>query len=657
VLSGGGARGLAHIGVLRALEEARLRPDVVVGTSMGAIVGSLYASGYSSADIERIVRGVDWAELLFRRTDAFAWRGNLTPRPLLQLGVGRAGLQLPTAPLDDAELNYLLSDLLLEGGTASGSFDRLPIPFRAVATDAATTSRVVLEHGPLARAVRASMCVPLLFAPVRDGRRLLVDGGLSDNLPVSVARDWGAERVIASDVAAELKGLDSAATAPAVALYMVRLFMQRQPGGTAGPGDLLVRLKLPGYSSVDYDATDSLVAIGYRSAAARVGAYADSAGLRRDSAAVAAPRPPLPPLSGRVEWTGLRSLGPEAASAALGRLPRGPLRPVDLRPSLARLYRASLFQSAWPSLEVRGDSTVLRLEVAEQMRRELSLAAAYGTDDGERVYAGTVLRAPLMPPIAIFELTGIYRRYGRALHVNLEPHALGRGGSGPFLRAGYREAESRLYSRRELAALPLTIRREGFLGTQLDLPARLVVQLALGAVGIAEGPRRWSGPLLLVRSESRGALHRLIEAEWMPGDGGYSRANAAVALALRARSFTLQPGLRIGAVDGDVPTDALVGLGGPLSLAGLHDGEWLGRRALGGEIRLVRPVGVVLRFHAAAQVGWVGKVVAARELGSGPQPAGVVGMEMATPVGPVRLDWGVGPGGRGRLDLMLGDRF
>ncbi len=657
VLSGGGARGLAHVGVLRALEEQHLRPDIVVGTSMGAIIGSLYACGYSSAEIARVIRSVDWAQLFFPRTDAFAWRGNVAPRPLLQLGVGRSGLMLPSAPLNDAELNYLLSSLLIDGTAASGSFDGLPIRFRAVATDAATTSRVVLERGPLARAVRASMGIPLLFAPVRDGQRLLVDGGLADNLPISVAREAGAGRVVAVDVAAELKGLDSLANAPSVAIYLVRLLLQRKPGGTPSAADLLIRLPMSGYSSADYTARDSLAALGYRGSAAAIRAWADSVGLPRVPAPAGTRLVPLPPLAGHIEWVGLRSYSPAAARAALGRLPQGPFRPEGLRPALTRLFRSSLFESAWPSLDPHGDSTALRFDVREQLRRELALAAAYGRDDGERFYARLALRAPLMPPIALFEVAGIHRRYGRAVHANLEPHALGRGGSGPFLRAGYRETETRLFAGGRLSGLPLTLRREAFVGAQFDLPTRQVAQLAFGVTSISEARGRWNAGIVMFRAEGPGAVRRLFEAEWMPGERGYSRLSVLLEAAWGLRGFMVRPSLRAAGVDGEVPMDALVGLGGPLSLAGLHHQEWLGRRLAAGELRLLHSLGSALTVSAAGQLGTVEEAVSARDIGPRLQPGAGLGAELTTPFGPVRLDWGVGHRGRTRVDVMLGDRF
>ena len=657
VLSGGVARGFAHIGVLRALEEEHLRPDLVVGTSMGAIVGALYASGYSSAEIERLMRGIDWVHLLFPRIDALAWRGNVTPRPLLQLGVGLRGVQLPSAPLSDAELNYMLSDLLIEASSAAASYDRLPIPFRAVATDVATAGTVVLDDGPIARSVRASMSIPFVFAPVRAAGRLLVDGGMADNLPMAPAHEAGAGRVVAVDIASSLGPLDSLASGPAAALYLIRLLTQRHPPGTPLPSDLLLRLELKGYGTMDYTALDSLVAAGYRGSIEAMRAYADSVGLPR--AAVEAPRAPapLPPLAGSVQWSGLRTLRHGIARAALGRLPVGPLRPTELRPALGRLYRSALFENAWPSLETLGDSTILSFDVRELPRRELSLAAAYGNDDGERTYARIGLRAPWMPPIALFELTGIRRRYGRAAHANAEPHALGRGGSGPFLRAEYRESETRIFRSGRLTALPRTIRREIFAGAQFELFARQIGQLGVGLAGLSELARRWDGVVLVFRTESRGAEHRRLQAEWMPGPDGYSRLDAWLDVSRKLGPFTAAPALRAAIVDGHPPTDVLAGVGGAGTLVGLRQDEWLGRRAAAAEFRLLYASGPLLTFSATAQTGVVGDAVGAPEIRPHLQPAAGLRAELTTPIGPIRLDWGLASGGRRRFDVMLGDRF
>lgn len=174
-LSGGAARGMAHIGVLRALEENEIPVDAIAGASAGALVGGLYAAGLSIAQLEEMARKFRW-------------------RHMGRIGFSRLGLQ-SNAPME----NFLRSHLPVT------RFEDLKIPFAALATDLASGMAVVIrDRGDLTFAIRASVCLPAFYVPVRDPEgRLLVDGGLVANLPISYTRDLGADIVIAVDVGAE----------------------------------------------------------------------------------------------------------------------------------------------------------------------------------------------------------------------------------------------------------------------------------------------------------------------------------------------------------------------------------------------------------------------------------------------------------------------
>jgi NTE family protein len=211
VLGGGGARGGAHIGVLKYLERHRIPVDVIAGTSMGAIIGGLYASGMSAKDIEVVLNEADWAALfsdatprsqrtLRRKTDDDL--GLYGPK----LGIGANSAILPSGAVAGQKI-ALLMERLVSAQTRADDFDELPIPFRAISADLVTGDMVVLSSGQLSRAMRASMSVPGAFDPVRLGDRLLVDGGIVRNLPVDIARNMGADIIIAVDVSSpRLKG-------------------------------------------------------------------------------------------------------------------------------------------------------------------------------------------------------------------------------------------------------------------------------------------------------------------------------------------------------------------------------------------------------------------------------------------------------------------
>ncbi len=208
VLSGGGARGAAHISVLKVIEELGIPIDYIAGTSMGAIIGGLYASGMSPEDIEKHLAAIDWADMLTdspKRNDLSFRRKREDEEFLVRYAAGFSDgeIKLPQGLLQGQKLLLFLRKLTLPVANIQ-DFDKLPIPFRAVATDISTGKAVVLDHGDLALAMRASASIPSVFSPVELDGRLLVDGGVSNNLPVEVVRDLGADRLIVVDVSTPL---------------------------------------------------------------------------------------------------------------------------------------------------------------------------------------------------------------------------------------------------------------------------------------------------------------------------------------------------------------------------------------------------------------------------------------------------------------------
>jgi NTE family protein len=213
VLSGGGARGGAHIGVLKALEELRVPIDHIAGTSVGAVVGGFYVSGMSVEGLEELVESLEWEAAFL----------NVTPRQLksfrrkrdddLFLVDQRPGLNDGEFELPIGFMQGQVIDMILSRETLAASqvedFDRLAIPFRAVAGDLVTGEPVILSAGSLARALRASMSIPAVLAPIEIDGRLLVDGGIAMNLPVEVARSMGADTIIAVDISSPLLGRET----------------------------------------------------------------------------------------------------------------------------------------------------------------------------------------------------------------------------------------------------------------------------------------------------------------------------------------------------------------------------------------------------------------------------------------------------------------
>ncbi|MRS99729.1 BamA/TamA family outer membrane protein [Ralstonia pickettii] len=229
VLSGGGARGYAHIGVLKMLERMRIPVDVIAATSMGAVVGGLYASGMRADALEQKLSQVDLSDIAFDRNDRAKLPQSLREDDFqypigLSAGYGDGKLRLPAGLVQG---NRLLA--LLKNWTAQWpdniEFSRLPIPFKAMATDLATGDGVILDHGSLPLAMRASMAVPGLFAPIEVGGRTLVDGGLVSNLPVQLARDMGADIIIAVNIGSDLERPEDLASPAAVTQQMITILV------------------------------------------------------------------------------------------------------------------------------------------------------------------------------------------------------------------------------------------------------------------------------------------------------------------------------------------------------------------------------------------------------------------------------------------------
>jgi NTE family protein len=273
VLSGGGARGAAHIGVLKVLEELRVPVDAIAGTSMGAVVGSLYATGMSAAQIERLIGSVDWQDALHDRPPraTLNFRRKQDDREFLvraPIGLRAGTLRLPKGLIQGQKLNQMLRAATL-GVAGIEDFDRLPIRFRTLATDLATGSPVVFAHGSLPTAVRASMAAPGVFAPVAADGRLLVDGGLVENLPVDLVRAMGVDLIIAVDVSSPLLPAEELESALAVSNQMVSILMNRASAksrATLGPGDVAVTPSLGTMSSVDFARVREAIAAGEQAA-------------------------------------------------------------------------------------------------------------------------------------------------------------------------------------------------------------------------------------------------------------------------------------------------------------------------------------------------------------------------------------------------------
>jgi NTE family protein len=268
VLSGGGARGAAHIGVLKVLEELRVPVDYIAGTSMGSIVGGSYASGNTIDQMLRDIRAIRTADLASDappRQDVPVRRKQDDLQNYIgpELGFRGGKLLLPKGVVTGVGLEAVLRDLAKLKGPRD--FDTLPIPFRAVATDIETGKMVVFRSGDLAAVMRASMSVPGAIAPAEVDGRALVDGGLTRNLPVDVAREMGADIVIAVNLGTPLMKRDQISSLLGVTGQMINILTEQNVQASLAslkPDDILIQPELGDYSAGDFDHMPDTVPIG-----------------------------------------------------------------------------------------------------------------------------------------------------------------------------------------------------------------------------------------------------------------------------------------------------------------------------------------------------------------------------------------------------------
>ncbi len=259
VLGGGGARGAAHVGVLKELERLRIPIDAIAGTSMGAVVGSLYASGRSPAELEALVGSIDWANAFVdstrRRNLSFRRKQDDAAFPVqLEVGVRGGELQWPKGLIQGQKLQLMLREQLLHVAGVT-DFDMLPIPFRAVASDIETGEPYVMSKGNLALAARASMSAPGIFSPVEVDGRTLVDGGLVGNVPVDAIRSMDVDIVIAVDVEFPLYPPDQLQSALEITGQMLTILIRKETRRQLEDlreNDILIRPDLGVYGSTNF---------------------------------------------------------------------------------------------------------------------------------------------------------------------------------------------------------------------------------------------------------------------------------------------------------------------------------------------------------------------------------------------------------------------
>ncbi len=661
VLSGGGARGIAHGGVVVALERLGRDPDMVVGTSMGAVVGALYAAGYDPDEIWRIIVDQDWPALF--TPNASVLGPDRVPRlPLLTLDGG----EYPSGLAPDWRINRRLVQLLFDAQARSlGDFDRLPRRFRAIAANLTTGDRVVLGHGDLALAVRASMAVPGAFAPVRWGNDWLIDGGIRDNLPVGVARSLGADDIVAVDVLGPPPILDDVDPI-SIGLRGLRLLIRNADDEPASP-DVLLLPPVPSSSPEFIFPRDPtpLLCIGYETTIEALGPPI-LAGPSRT--------PPPPP-------TALDSLVIVGGDPATHTLVRQAFRDVAPGPydvdavlrAMDRLYATGLFTGVWPSTlpappgpESAEASRAPRLRVQIETTEHTTLAGAagYDNDRGGRAWAEFRRRSSLGTPTEL-GLAASGHRLERWAALSARRHSARFVPLVWSLGGYYREADVRRFFDDELLDEIEVRRSGGWIGADLrQLSPQMIASVVLraeniavenGDAGFAWGPLARLGgiesPTRIVGRSSR------LEAETRFGAFDYIRAVATGTLEHTAGRLRLAVVAEAATTRGTAPPDALPALGDERRMPGLRWGEDRGEMLTVAGIDAAYPIPYEGFGRLRLRAGVVDEIITPTH----DDARWLAGAELAalwsTPAGALLVAAGTTTDGRWRLDISVGPKF
>lgn len=271
-LQGGGAKGLAHIGVLRWFEDHHIPVDYVAGTSMGGLVGGLYATAHNPEEIEKIIEEIDWRTVLSGATPyrqlAFRRKEDLRALPNAVVFGLKNGIQTPGGLNSGQEVRFIIDRHVLPYSDGR-SFDLLPVPFRCVAADLVSGKAIVLRDGSLADALRATMSIPGIFSPIRQDGMILADGGLLNNLPTDVAKQMGADIVIGVHLTTGPVAPENLSSMIQVAIGSSDAMITANELRGMEQADILITVDLPGYSTLDFSRAQEIIAKGYAAAEAR----------------------------------------------------------------------------------------------------------------------------------------------------------------------------------------------------------------------------------------------------------------------------------------------------------------------------------------------------------------------------------------------------
>jgi predicted acylesterase/phospholipase RssA len=657
VLAGGGAKGFAHIGLLKTLDSLGVVPDLIVGTSIGAIVGSMYASGYSGQEIDSILRAVR-LDTKIRRYEPHVSRALGGFRPVVVWERSGAQWVVQAGAVREVDANATIASVLLRGNLlARGDFDRLPIPFRAIATDLDTRRAVVLAGGDLSEAVRASFSIPVAMRPMQRDSLWLADGGIASNIPVGTARALGAERLIVSTLpSARLRAQDFEDPLTLTTAVFDWIWMQDSLG--LGPDDVLVPHATHHASTLDFDSlsTNALVRAGRRTADSVFALGPCARPLTTTRRAV-----PMPTMVGRARMLTPDVRDRDAILRELGLVAYQPLRPDGIQRGLARFATTERYRSAWLTPTGEGDVVDFDLRVDKAPDATFGIGLAFDHLMSGRFWAGGVHRQFIgdMEGAAIFA-AGTYRtevmlaaRRSARIGRRYRPVGFSLEAFGEDVRL-YQGSGELSPAKAEELAFVTGLRPLYQSGWSFELGAdyRLWRESGLGTRGAA-------GARGAVRLRQPGAPSPSFTLEGI-GLTRWQRVQADIAASAFVGDMELRPRLRLGWGQ-DLPIQHTLTLGGLDGFAGLRMMELRGDQEAYASLLVRWPAWRQVKARVEPMVGVISSgpgLLVRRGETDGLIHVGVrVGFELDSPVGPLRLEQGFNNQNRRQALIRVGYWF
>jgi NTE family protein len=703
-LSGGGARGGAHIGVLKALEELRIPVDYIAGTSIGAIVGAFYASGMSIEDLEDVPRNIDLERALL----------NVTPRPyrsfrrkrdddvfLVEMRPGFSDaleLELPIGLVHGQVIDMILTRLTLSA-SAAPDFNELVIPFRAVAADIVTGEPVVLASGNLARAVRASMSLPAALAPVEYDGRLLVDGGIAMNLPVEVAIDMGADVVLAVDISAPMREREDMRSILDVTFQLSNLLTREgseaQKRYLRDQDFLLTPEFAAEHSTVSYARMAETIGAGYelimaeRETLAHLSLPEEEYRAWRTSRQMPALDPP--PVVDFIQLNNDSRIADSVIESRLRDIELGQPLDVDLvERAVGRVYGLDFFQNVRYDLITEGERTGVAVDVEERSwgPNYLQLGLKFRASGDDSVMFGlavSYLRTAVNELGAEWRttakigdepalMTSFYQPLGPAARFFIEPAV-----SFETTRLSVWSDEERPLGvlRLREAMFDLSVGRELMYFGEIRAGLRRSygdIRIGVGEPELAQGDDFNRGEVFVrfsVDTLDSIAFPRtgvLATAEWLgsrtrrlSADRDFDRWRLRAFHARTWGRHTLLSTFRYDITTrGEAPLESLSRLGGFIDLSGLNHHELAGQNSMRVGLSYYRRIGDLALFPAFAGISLEAGNVWDNRRDIGFRDTVVGGSFWAgvdTPVGPIYVGYGRAQGSRDAFYIFLGNFF